>query len=329
MGNEDKPSRKLKKWLRWGGTLLSGVLFLWILWQQDWDLVIQNLRQLSAVLLFAVWVLFLGVFVVNALRWYALLKAVEINLPFIQAVKIVFLGSFVSNFLPSTIGGDGLRFFSLLHYTTYRAKAGASVVLDRLVSMVSIVFLLPISLITFGNSIIEIFQTGAVSWSALSIFSTEYQNSKRNRWVSRFRKLVSDGINAFRDWFSKPFSLLLAGMISWLAFLLYIVGIWWIARGLGIDIAYYQAIGITVITYLVTLLPISINGYGVREVLMTALYLRLGATIDQASTLAIVTRFLYLLATLPGAIWLSQIDLPKKDKDDSLNPFDEVEKISE
>jgi hypothetical protein len=65
--------------------------------------------------------------------------------------------------------------------------------------------------------------------------------------------------------------------------------------------------GVTVITYFLTLLPISVNGYGLREVAITALYLPLGASLEQAAILAIITRFLSMLATIPGALWLSQV----------------------
>ena len=70
--------------------------------------------------------------------------------------------------------------------------------------------------------------------------------------------------------------------------------------------------GINVLTYLLTLLPISVNGYGVREVAMTTLYMQLGASLEQASTLALITRFFMLMETLPGALWLPQI-LPARE----------------
>jgi uncharacterized membrane protein YbhN (UPF0104 family) len=85
------------------------------------------------------------------------------------------------------------------------------------------------------------------------------------------------------------------------------LAIYTLARGLAISVALYQVMGVTAITYLITLLPISVNGYGVREVTMTALYIYLGATVEQASTLAIVSRFMMLVVTLPGALWFPRV----------------------
>jgi uncharacterized membrane protein YbhN (UPF0104 family) len=101
--------------------------------------------------------------------------------------------------------------------------------------------------------------------------------------------------------------LILAFCTSWLSIFVVFIAIWLVARGLGIPVALYQVMGVTGITYLLTLLPISVNGYGVREVAITTLYLPLGASLEQAATLALITRFLSMLETLPGALWLSQV----------------------
>ena len=83
------------------------------------------------------------------------------------------------------------------------------------------------------------------------------------------------------------------------------VGVWLLAREIGIPISFIEVLAISVTTYIITLLPISINGYGLREVAVTVLYVELGATLEQASLLAIFLRVLRLLETLPGALWIS------------------------
>jgi hypothetical protein len=69
-------------------------------------------------------------------------------------------------------------------------------------------------------------------------------------------------------------------------------------------VSLYQVMGVMALSYAINLLPISINGYGVREIALTTLYVHVGATLEQASTLAVVTRFILLVEALPGALWL-------------------------
>jgi hypothetical protein len=59
------------------------------------------------------------------------------------------------------------------------------------------------------------------------------------------------------------------------------------------------------LTYFVTLLPISVNGLGVQELSMTFFFTTFGG-ISAASglTIALFMRFLPMIASLPGAIFI-------------------------
>jgi hypothetical protein len=240
----------------------------------------------------------------NAIRWYVLLQAPKIRVSFWTTVKIVFTGAYVSNFLPSTIGGDTVRFVGLMHLTSDRAVGLASVVLDRLINMSAFMTILPLSILTFGSPatwLAALFQFGT---PVLPVF---LMAGNQHPLVGRVKRWLQGGREAFGLWLKRPRILALAFCVSWLSIFVVFVAIWLVARGLGIPVALYQVMGITGITYLLTLLPISVNGYGLREVAITTLYLPLGASLEQAATLALITRFLSMLETLPGALWLSQV----------------------
>ena len=62
------------------------------------------------------------------------------------------------------------------------------------------------------------------------------------------------------------------------------------------------------LTYFVTLVPISINGLGVQELSMTFLLVQLGGlTSSESATIALLTRLLIILTSLPGAFFLPSI----------------------
>lgn len=99
----------------------------------------------------------------------------------------------------------------------------------------------------------------------------------------------------------------LALLASWVGVACYLGAVWLVAGGLGIPVSLGDVAGATALTYFLTLLPISINGYGLREVGMLALYVQLGATAEQASALALITRAMLMIVSLPGALWLSNV----------------------
>jgi uncharacterized membrane protein YbhN (UPF0104 family) len=124
---------------------------------------------------------------------------------------------------------------------------------------------------------------------------------------SIFHRFWDRLVQAFSAWARQPKTVVSALVISWFSILVVLAGVWFIAIGLGMRVSLLQVMGVSVITYLVTLLPISMNGYGLREVTETSLYISAGATLEQSLALVLITRFFMLIETLPGAIWLSQI----------------------
>ncbi len=296
-----------KKWLRWGGTLVASVLFIRLLVKLNWVGVWENFKTLPTVILLIAFSLYLCGMLANALRWYILLKAAKIAVSFWETVKIVLLGAFISNYLPSTIGGDAVRFFSLLRFTSERAVGLASIILDRAVNVIAMLTILPFSVLTF-YPLINTPESGSLAetlWMAAPGISTKTAEKIR-RLPSQFSSWFAKGLATFRIWLQSPRDLALAFVVSWFSSFVIFVAIWLIAQGLGIDVALYQVMGTTVITYFLTLLPISVNGYGVREIAVTTLYMKLGATLEQASTLALITRAIMLIETLPGALWIPE-----------------------
>ena len=301
-----KPSRRFhfdKRWLRWAGTAIATGLFAWLLVRQDWHTTWKNLAMLNGWVIPLALALYYAGELANAARWYVLLRAQLAPVSFFETVKIVFAGAFVSNFLPSTIGGDAVRIVYVRRYFSGWAAGTASVVIDRLLNVLSFFVTLPLSFITFGAQLLSILKIGQAAGSTLLAATFVPVDKKKRSWKQTFIEVKE----ALVLWRSHPWQLALAFVISWVSIFVIFLGVWVIARGLGIRVALYQVMGINVLTYLLTLLPISVNGYGVREVAMTTLYMQLGATLEQASTLALITRFFMLMETLPGALWLPQI----------------------
>lgn len=281
--------------LRWGGTVVTLGLFLFLLQKQDWKVIWESVTHIPWFLIVCVWLLFVLRMVVNAMRWFILLQIADIKISMIESIKLVFLGLFVSNFLPSTIGGDGVRFLGLLQFEKDRTLALASIVLDRLVNVFAMLSLLPVSFLVFQGKFLDILggYPGIQGVTGALIPPLKRLLGKLRHWAGRFKL-----------WLESPEKILTSLLFSWIAVFIYFFGVWLIAINLGIDIRLIQVTGITVITYLITLLPISVNGYGVREVAITSLYSSMGASMEQALSLAIITRLLYLTTSLIGAVWL-------------------------
>lgn len=297
---EQKPQDKKKKWLtylRWGGTLLSLALFIWLISRQKWDVVLDKAAHIAPWAFAAVIVLYLLSYAFNTLRWCFLLWAQGTKISLWQAYRLNWAGYFASNFLPSTIGGDGFRMLAVHPYTGRKSVSIGSVALDRLINMAAMICLLPVPLFMFGKALGAMLTGQAAAGSALALIP-----ARLNALVEKYApKLAS----AVKMWATNPLSFVYAFLAAWPSNLLPIAATYLLASQLGMHVSYWQVLSVQTVSYFLSLLPISVNGYGLREVAYTTLYASLGATLEQASTLALITRFSMVLCTIPGALWLS------------------------
>jgi hypothetical protein len=285
-----KATKTLAKALRWGGTLVSTALFFWLISHQKWEIVLEKATGIALWAILLAPVLYLLAYGFNTLRWCVLLWTQEVKITFWQAFRLNWAASFTSNFLPSTIGGDGLRMLAVHTYSGRKSISIGSVALDRLINMAAMACLLPAPLIIFGASLGKLFSGGI---AAVPV-------SLRKLFERYFPKLVA----AFKTWASRPWAFVYAFLVAWPSNLFPMSATYILARQLGLNVTFWQVISVQTVTYFLSVLPISVNGYGLREVAYTTLYVALGATLEQASTLALVTRLLMVLTTVPGAIWL-------------------------
>ena len=86
------------------------------------------------------------------------------------------------------------------------------------------------------------------------------------------------------------------------------IAIYLLVEGLGNHVSFWLIGGLYSLSYLVTLIPISINGFGLQELSVTYLFLHVGGLSAATSlSLAVLIRIIWMLASLPGAVFLSSI----------------------
>ena len=282
--------RSLAAWVRWIGTILSLGLFLWLVTRLDWAALFEQLATLNPWMLALAFGLYLLAQAFNTLRWCSLLWAHGVKISYWQAFRIAWSGIFASNFLPSTVGGDGLRMVAILPYTKSKSVAVGSVALDRLINMAAMACLLPLALTVFGAQL-------------STMFALALPFNLRKLAEKYFPKIAG----AVREWASRPAAFGWAFLAAWPSNLTLMLANTIVARQLGMEVSFAQIMAVQTVAYFVSVLPISVNGYGVREVTLTTLFVALGATLEQASSMAVLTRFMAVLVTIPGALWVSGV----------------------
>ncbi len=278
--------------IRLAGTLLAIALIAVLIRQQGWADILSALKKISFtnILLAIVLIVVSRFFVIG--RWFILLRSGGVKISFSDTTALTFTGLFSANFLPTTIGGDVVRLAGAMQMGYDRAVCLASIAADRLVGMLGMVLTLPYGLFT--------------AWTTLGHGAA--QSLAFPAIFTRLNNFIKRTLQTFSLWFKKPLALLASLLCTWGHMLCTFGALYILIQGLGSHVSFWMIAGLWSVAYFVTLIPISINGYGVQELSLTFLFSNIGGLTPAASlTVAVLMRALYMAASLPGAVFMPSI----------------------
>ncbi|HEY5982678.1 MAG TPA: lysylphosphatidylglycerol synthase transmembrane domain-containing protein [Anaerolineales bacterium] len=275
--------------LRLLGTILAIVLIVVLVREEAWSEVVNAIRQLTWTNIAAALALVVLSRLFVAARWYVLLRSGGVKISIGHAAALTFTGLFSNNFLPTTIGGDVVRLAGAMQLGYDRAVALASLAADRLVGMLGMLFTLPLGLIPTLHALS---QPASQAWALSGLAKRGIEFARRT-------------LQTFSIWFSHPFALLTALGCTWGHMLCTFATMYLLIQSLGGHVGLGLIAGLWSVAYFVTLVPISINGYGVQELTLTFLFSKVAGLSSATSlTVAVLVRTLYIAVSLVGAIYL-------------------------
>ena len=247
--------------------------------------------------------------VLSAFRWQQMVHALELPATLPPLVAHTFAGLFVSNFLPTTIGGDVLRASRLGASNGHRKVSAASVVLERLTGfiglpLISLVALLVTpSLLRLGTAsrIALLLSLGPlVALSAFMVLAANPRLGERiggRRWLG-LAMTVHLGLVRLR----RHPALALGVMGAALAYQLSVILVAWMAaHALGLSISWTAMMAFMPVVAIAQSLPVSIGGLGIREGALVVLFGPLGVSDSHAVALGLVLYAINMAVSLLGA----------------------------
>ena len=285
--------------LQIGGTLLAIVLLVLLLKDGGWDEILSAMRMIRGIDLFWAALLFLISRIAVTYRWHILLRSGGIDIKLKDSMLLTFTGLFATNFLPTTVGGDVLRLAGAMQMGYDRAVCLASIAADRLIGMLGMIMTAPIGLVYAWNVIPGV----STSLSFVGILKKPWDYAR-----STFTKLWRFGwrtLGTFSIWMKKPGSLFLSLVFTWVHMVCLFGSIYLFLNDLGTHVSFWMIAGLWSLTYFITLIPISINGYGLQELSFTYLFSTVaGVTPALSLTVSVLIRAYFIISSLPGAFFL-------------------------
>ena len=294
--------------LRVFGTLLAIVLLVYLLSQQGWGEIIAAIQHIPVWrLLLAMGLMMISRFAVAG-RWHVLLRSAGIWIAVGETLRVTFAGLFSTNFLPTTVGGDVVRLAGAMQLKFDMAICAASLIVDRLLGMAGMAMVVPFGLPSFlesrASSNTLIYGQSHLLASSLAAPLNKWGKPLWEKGTQILRRIIA----ALAIWRKHPRSLLIAFVFSWINMLCIFGVVSLILNGMGEKIPFWLIGGLFSIVYFVTLLPFSINGYGIQEVSMAFIFSTVGGvSLQSGLTMALLFRTLMMIASLPGAAFVPEL----------------------
>jgi uncharacterized membrane protein YbhN (UPF0104 family) len=290
-------------WLAQGAITLSFVG--WLASRTDWT-TIETITAVSAPIFFvAVLVYSLSQFWCAVRLWILIVNGEKLpGLPRLwYLVRLTLSTFFISNFLPGTIGGDVVKAIALTHRALPLSRTVSALLLDRLTNVAAA---LALSITTIGVAAPDLLAMAHFNadlvLASVCLFAGFFACLVL---LNRFSNLFAYAVKALHElalgWLKAPLTLGAALLLSIVSLMSAVVAQWILASNLGLPVTPLQLTAVICLVYMVTLVPVTLNGIGLQEVTTVMLLVHLGAQETVAVSFALLTRLLVLASSLVGA----------------------------
>ena len=245
-------------------------------------------------------------------RWIILLRATGQRIATKSAAWIYLVSSFVGGFLPAGIGADLARAYTLSQRTSETSAAAASVAVDRLLGLLSIVLVGIFGIVvggrwTRGSRDVWAFALAAAIVAigmAAVLWADRWILLVPGRWtqtaIGRRMQRLASALSEYRE---HRVAIVSVSMLSIGVQLLRIVQAWLLGIGIGLTVPFAYYLFFMPIGLVALMLPISISGFGAPQGIIVWMLRPVGVADADAFALSTLIVLSGIVANLPGA-WL-------------------------
>ena len=259
--------------------------------------------------------LYLVMVLVSAWRWGLLLRAQDILIGHGRLASSFLVATFFNNFLPSNIGGDVIRVADTAPAAGSKTLATTVVLIDRGIGLLGLVLIAALGasaatqfgpdsavapgLLWAGFGVAAIIATPALLMPQGFMRLLQPLRVIHPAWVDERLGRMTAALARFRE---TP--LALAGCFAGAVIVQAVIVTFYaaIAHSMRIPVGLPELSVIVPMTLLVQMLPISMNGFGVREATFGFYFSRLGLPLESALVVSFVGATLVMLFSLSGGL---------------------------
>ncbi len=271
---------------------------------------------LAALVMMPAWVFLvsLGFLLLQALllawRWHRVTKWMGSSLAIRPAVRLTFVGLFFNQTLPTSIGGDAIRIWGAYRVGVPLDAALSSVLIERSTGLASIALVVAISVLALPPEILG----GPMRWMLLAplplaivgLAVLAISDAIPVQWVSSNLAMhVATLARGLRRIAGSPAAVAELFTLGVLAAVVGITQTYLVGSQIGIPLGLASYLVVVGGACLITVLPISIAGWGVREAAIVGLFSEMGIDAEKSLVVSVIFGLSLMIVACPGGIlWI-------------------------
>lgn len=248
---------------------------------------------------------------VLAARWQTIAIACGAELAFLPALQLSFIAAFFNQVLPSTVGGDGARIWLLARKGAGWARATYSVLIDRIVGLfvlaLIVIACLPWTLALIHDPIARIVLLligfGAVAGGLIFVLVGTRFRHWFDRWALLRHLAAASDVAANLCRSPRPMGFIVACSVA--IHVITVVAAWCCIKAIAAPVSLAYVLFLFPPVLLISTIPISIAGWGVRESSMIAAFALAGLAKSDGLTLSILFgAATFVVGLMGGLVWI-------------------------
>jgi len=295
--------------------VLTATLLMWLYWQMDPGLIWAELSQLTGKAVCATLALFIISILVATPRLKMLIKTASDTKNPTSGLLIRFnlIGFFFNTCLPGGVGGDVVKGWLLYKTGITGEQAIAAVTLDRVFGFfILTVFITagaPIFINISTNKYLNVLIAVMAMLPFLTVLSyilgrwslNHLKKIRRGKYGSFVRQILN-----ITDRIICNYKILIVILLTSLVNQMILIYIFYlIGSDLGVPLTLKQYFCAVPAALLISMIPISLGGWGLREASFAGIIAVWGTSLEQAVLISLLYGFLQIIAALLGlAVWL-------------------------
>jgi len=285
---------------------------LWLLASKiDVRAVVVQLRSIQVYWAVAAITILFGQLLLTGIRWYIVGRLVSAAIGLGQAVRLALVGQFFSQVLPTSVGGDAVRAWLLLREKVPIARAVISIICDRVAALVVLTVIVAVTMLLLSDAelnvpLLEKLAIIVPALTASGLLFLLLLGEKISEMFQRNRFLRPVGIlvgNLRTVLFTSVKSILVLGL-ALLVQVMVVLVVLVCAMAIGIHLGAVHVLLLPSIL-LISMVPISFAGWGVREGVMVVGLGFAGISAPEALAISLLFGLTQIMIGVPGGImWL-------------------------